>query len=336
MESASHLLFTPNSPVEIESFAVPTPSAKQVLVRNTHTQVSAGSEMNFLRHGAQAYGFKDSVSRISIGYMAVGRVAQVGADVAGFAVGDRVVTGGNHASHTLVDLSTPAFIEKIPDGVSDEVAGFIALGDVALHGIRRASLQIDESVAVFGAGMVGQLTVQFARLSGTSPIIVVDLIDARLEKAQRSGATHIVNAGRDNAVQAIRALTGGVGAETVFHCTQIANILQQLLECAAERATLVLTGSPPGTATIRLQEELLRREITIVGNYEAGLMQTHAYWPWTRQRNRRACLRLLSEGQLRFDHLITHVVPYTDAPEIFEMMLRGSENWLGVVFKWSE
>jgi threonine dehydrogenase-like Zn-dependent dehydrogenase len=292
--------------------------------------------MNFLRHGAQAYGFKDSASRISIGYMAVGRVAQVGAEVVGFAIGDRVVTGGNHASHTLVDLSTPTFIEKIPDGVSDEVAGFIALGDVALHGVRRASLQIDESVAVFGAGMVGQLTAQFARLSGAYPVVAVDLIDARLDKAKLSGATHLVNAGRDNAVQAIRALTGGAGAETVFHCTQIANILQQLLECAAERATLVLTGSPPGTATIRLQEELLRKEITIVGNYEAGLMQAHAYWPWTRQRNRRACLRLLSEGQLRLDHLITHVVPYTDAPEIFEMMLRGSDNWLGVVFKWAD
>lgn len=334
--SANRLLFTPSSPVEIESFAVPTPGPKQVLVRNTHTQVSAGSEMNFLRHGAQAYGFKDSASRISIGYMAVGRVAQVGAEVVGFAIGDRVVTGGNHASHTLVDLSTPTFIEKIPDGVSDEVAGFIALGDVALHGVRRASLQIDESVAVFGAGMVGQLTAQFARLSGAYPVVAVDLIDARLDKAKLSGATHLVNAGRDNAVQAIRALTGGAGAETVFHCTQIANILQQLLECAAERATLVLTGSPPGTATIRLQEELLRKEITIVGNYEAGLMQAHAYWPWTRQRNRRACLRLLSEGQLRLDHLITHVVPYTDAPEIFEMMLRGSDNWLGVVFKWAD
>ncbi|MEP7199228.1 MAG: zinc-binding dehydrogenase, partial [Chloroflexota bacterium] len=312
------------------------PAANQLLVRVARSQVSAGSEMNFLRHGAAGYGLPPgSPSRMAIGYMTVGRIAAIGDGVTGYTVGERVVTGGTHASHHLVDLSNPnAPIERVPDNVSDDVAGFAALGDVALHGVRRASLQIDESVAVFGMGIVGQLTLQLARLSGAHPLIAVDLFDSRLDKAKQSGATHIVNASRDDPVQAIRAITHGVGAETVFHCTQVANILQSLLESAAERATIVLTGSPPGTATIGLQAELLRRELTIVGNYEVGLTQPHGYWPWTRGRNRRACLRLMSEGRLQLDHLITHVVPHTDAQEIFEMMLRGGEDWLGVVFKW--
>ncbi|MBI5878525.1 MAG: zinc-binding alcohol dehydrogenase [Chloroflexi bacterium] len=329
------LLFSQGPLIERESFDVPAPGPGQVLVRNTHTHVSAGSEMNFLRHGPVAYGLKPGASRVSIGYMTVGSVEQVGPGVANFAPGDRVVTGGNHASHTLVDLNTPAFLDKVPDGVPSEWAGFVALGDVALHGVRRASLQIDQSVAVFGMGMVGQLTAQFASLSGASPVIGVDLVDARLDKALKYGSTHVVNAGREDAVAAIRTLTGA-GAEAVFHCTQVAGILQSLMECAAERGILVLTGSPPGTATIRLQEELLRRELTIVGNYELGLMTPHAYWRWTRQRNRRACLRLMAEGRLNLGHLITHVAPYTDAQKMFEMLLRGSEDWLGVVFQWPQ
>ena len=315
---------------------MPEPGPHQVLVRVARTQVSAGSEMNFIRHGAAGYGLPaDSPERVPIGYMAVGRVAALGAGVEGYTAGERVLSGGTHGSHWLVDLDNPnAYLEKVPEGVSDDAAGFAVLGDVALHGVRRAALQIDESVAVFGMGMVGQLTLQLARLSGAYPLIAVDIADARLEKARLSGATHVVNAARDDPARAIRAITGGAGAETIFHCTQVAGILQNLLEAAADRGTIVLTGSAPGTAQIGLQAELLRHELTIIGIYEAAMNQPHAYWPWTRRRNRRACLRLMNEKQLRMDQLITHVVPPEQAQAVFEMMLRGSEDWLGVVFAW--
>jgi len=331
------LLFGPGLHVEVEKIEVPDPGPHEVLVQVTRTQVSAGSEMNFIRHGAAGYGLPaGSPERVPIGYMAVGRVAAVGSGVEGYTPGERVLSGGTHGSHWLVDLDNPnAYLEKVPDGVSDEAAGFAVLGDVALHGVRRAALQIDESVAVFGMGMVGQLTLQLARLSGGYPLIAVDIADARLEKARLSGATHVVNAARDDPARAIREITGGAGAETIFHCTQVAGILQNLLEAAADRGTIVLTGSAPGTAQIGLQAELLRHELTIVGIYEAAMNQPHAYWPWTRRRNRRACLRLINEAQLRMDQLITHVVPPEQAQAVFEMMLRGSEDWLGVVFAWA-
>jgi threonine dehydrogenase-like Zn-dependent dehydrogenase len=331
------LLFGPGLHVEVEKIEVPDPGPHEVLVQVTRTQVSAGSEMNFIRHGAAGYGLPaGSPERVPIGYMAVGRVAALGAGVEDYTTGERVLSGGTHGSHWLVDLDNPnAYLEKVPDGVSDEAAGFAVLGDVALHGVRRAALQIDESVAVFGMGMVGQLTLQLARLSGGYPLIAVDIADARLEKARLSGATHVVNAARDDPARAIREITGGAGAETIFHCTQVAGILQNLLEAAADRGTIVLTGSAPGTAQIGLQAELLRHELTIVGIYEAAMNQPHAYWPWTRRRNRRACLRLINEAQLRMDQLITHVVPPEQAQAVFEMMLRGSEDWLGVVFAWA-
>ncbi len=96
----------------------------------------------------------------------------------------------------------------------------------------------------------------------------------------------------------------------------------------------MLTGSPPGTATIRLKEELLRKELVLTGTYEAGLTQTHAYWPWSRARNRRACLRLMAAGKLQLSHLLTHVVPAAEAGKIYDLVLGGSTGWLGIVFKW--
>lgn len=332
------LLFHPNARIEIENFEVPRPVDRQILVAVTRSQVSAGSELNYIRGGPQAYGIvqADPARGYPIGYMAVGRVIQLGAGATGFAPGDRVLTGGHHASHWLVDPAQPGgHIYHVPDEVGDDAAGFAILGDVALHGVRRAQLQIDQSVAVFGMGMVGQLTLQLARLSGAHPLIAVDLSDMRLERARLSGATHLINAAREDAVARIRAITAGAGAEAIFHCTPAASILQQLLAACADRGRVVLTGSAPGTATIGLQEDLLRREITITGIYETRLDEAHPYWPWTRARNRRACLRLMAEERLQVDGLITHVVPVGQTQAMFETMLRGTDDWLGVVVDWS-
>ena len=337
MNLGNRLMFSSNpASVVLEAFELRAVATCQVLVRNSRTHASAGSEMNFLRHGPVAYGLPAGTPRANIGYMTAGRVIAAGAEVEGFSVGDRVVTGGSHASHTIVDIGAVSAINHIPDSVSDDIAGFAALGEVALHGVRRACIQIDQSVVVFGMGMVGQLVTQFARLSGAYPILAVDLIDARLEKAERSGATHIINASGQDVVRRVKEITQGRGADVVLHCSQAASILQQALECAADRGSVVLTGSPPGTATIRLQEEILRKELRFTGTYTRGLMQPHPYWGWTPHRNREVFLRMIASGQLEISHLISHVVSAYEAPDIYTQMLSGGENWLGVVFDWSD
>jgi threonine dehydrogenase-like Zn-dependent dehydrogenase len=258
--------------------------------------------------------------------------------VEGFRPGDRALVFGNHASHVLADMSDlqawRSYPDRLPDGVTDEQACYAVLGDVALHGVRRGTLQIDESIAIFGVGVVGQLTVQFVRLSGAHPIVAVDLYQRRLELARQGGATHTVDASQEDSVAAVLAATGG-GAQTVFHCSPVAQLLQTTLRAAGMRGKVVLTGSAPGTAEIGLQVELLRRELTILGNYETGLHEPHAYWPWTRQRNRAACYRLIAGGQLAVDQLTSHVVPPRRAEEMYRMMAAGGDGWMSVFFDWS-
>jgi len=320
--------------VEIEDHDFPDPSPNQMLVRVTRSQVSAGSEMN----GIRAIQNQPDVRR-PIGYATVGYVEKLGLGVADYREGDRVLCFGNHATHCLVSLTTDggdwqSQPDRVPDGITDEQAAFGVLGDVALHGVRRGTLQLDESVAVFGAGTVGQLTIQFARISGTYPIVAVDLVPSRLDKARLSGATHVVDASQGNPVEGVRAATGGRGAEAVFHCSANPKLLQTTLEAAADRGTIVLSGSAPGTAEIGLQVELLRRELTIVGNYETGLLEPHPYWRWTRRRNRRATFRLIASGQLKVDHLLTHIVSPARAQEMYRMIAAGGSDWLTVTFAW--
>jgi threonine dehydrogenase-like Zn-dependent dehydrogenase len=162
----------------------------------------------------------------------------------------------------------------------------------------------------------------------------VDLYAKRLELARLGGATHTVDASKEDSVAAVLAATSG-GAQTVFHCSPVARLLQTTLSSAGMRAKVVLTGSAPGTAEIRLQEELLRRELTILGNYETGLSVDHPYWPWTRQRNRAACYRLIETGQLLVDGLTSHVVPPERAEEMYRMMLEGGDSWMSIFFDWA-
>jgi threonine dehydrogenase-like Zn-dependent dehydrogenase len=335
MVQARQLVFRSDRRVVIEEFDLPGPGPGQVLVRHTHTQVSAGTEMNFFRLNPA----DGPLTRSTPGYMGTGVVLQAGAGVTGFVAGDRVVTCGNHCSHWLAEPADTGpfkwYIQRLDDRISDAAGGFVTLADVSLHGVRRAGLQIDESVAVFGLGIVGQLTVQLARLSGAHPIIAVDLSDRRLELALAGGATHTINAAREDVEAAVMAVTGGRGAETVFHCAPAAQALQTAMQAGGERAKIVLTASAPGLAEIGLQRELLRREQTILGVYQIGMQRDPTpYWPWTNLRNRQACLRLMAAGHLQVDPLITHVAPYTEAESMVQMMLSGTDAWLGVVFRW--
>ena len=327
------LIARPELRVDVEEFEIPEPGPGQMLVRVKRSQISAGSELNGLRlldevgHGERG-----------LGYTLVGVVERVGPAVTGFRPGDRVLAFGEHASHYVADLndrtSWRSYPDRLPEGITDEQACFGTLGDVALHSVRRAALQIDESVVVLGAGVVGQLVIQFCRLSGAYPIIAVDLVPARLELARELGASQVIDASAADVPAGVMALTGGSGAETVFHCSANPQLLQTAMAAAAMRGTVVLTGSAPGLATIGLQDELLRHELTIVGTYESGLNEAHPYWPWTRQRNRAACFRLIAQGHLQVDSLVSHVVPPERTQEIYHTLAAGGEGWMSVLFDW--
>lgn len=332
-EIGSRLVLVGANGVEVETFDVPEPGPGQILIRVNRSQVSAGSEKNAL------LGASSSDARRPTGYTTVGVALAVGAGAADFAPGDRVLTFGNHGSHWLVDSTAETemrtSIQRIGYDITDEQAAFAVLGDVSLHGVRRAELQIDESVAIFGQGVVGQLVTAFCRLSGAYPIIAIDLDAERLKLAGKSGATHTVDASKADPVEAVRELTGD-GAQSIFHATRDSKVLVPCMEAAADRGKLILVGSPPGTVEIGLQVELLRRELDIRGTYLRGLENNpHPYWPWTRYRNRKAVMRLIDSGDLQVDHLISHVAKPEAANALFQKILAGTEGWMSVFFDWT-
>ena len=325
--------FGAGSSVSIDTVEIQDPAGNQLLVKATRSLISAGTEFNMLESPTQ--------ETRAPGYSLVGHVVEIGGEVEGYGVGDRVLTYLKHQGAGLITMDPDidsrwgcGDADHIPDDLSDEDATFVVLGDVALHGVRRAGPSIGDSVAVFGQGSLGQMVTQFARMAGAYPVIGVDLLDERLQLAERSGASHTVNAGRDDPVSAIQEITGG-GARFVFMVTRTPKILPDCMRAAAAGGTVSMTGSPPGTVEIGLQEELLRKELRIIGTHQGLYPRTpFHHFQWTRGANRQFIFDAMSREEFRVAHLISHHVPYQEAPNMYDMIARGPEGWQSIILEW--
>ena len=106
-------------------------------------------------------------SPIPLGYSLAGRVIEVGANISGVNIGDRVACGGaGYANHAEINYVPKNLMVRIPDAVDDIDAAFVTVGAIALQGVRQTEPKLGEKVAVIGLGLLGQLTIQLLKANG--------------------------------------------------------------------------------------------------------------------------------------------------------------------------
>jgi len=193
---------------------VPCPSVRsgQLLIRSTRTLVSVGTERMLVEFGKAGWiekarqqpdkvrmvldkiktdglvpTFESAMNKLDqplpLGYCNVGRIMATGKGVAGFDVGDRVVSNGKHAEAVTVPVNLYA---RVPEGVSDDEAAFAVLGAIALQGIRLVQPTLGESVVVTGLGLIGLVTVQLLRAHGCR-VLGLDFDPAKTALARKFG-----------------------------------------------------------------------------------------------------------------------------------------------------
>ncbi len=305
----------------------PEPGPNDVLVR-VHRVGVCGSDVHYYTHG-RIGGFIVE-KPIVLGHEMAGVIEDVGPGVDRSRIGERVAVepgvpdrtcewcrrGRYNLCPNVVFMATPPydgaladyivspsdFAFALPDNVSLDEGAMMEPLSVGVYAIHRSGLKAGDTVAVFGAGPIGLVTLQVARAAGAGAITVIDLEPGRLATAKRLGATTIINAKETNAVEALMAGTGNRGVDIVFEAAGNARTAGDAVRIAKRGGKVVMIGLPPEDNFPYPLVYAMAREIDIFTVFRYANV-----YP--------AAIALVAEGRVDTKSLITHRFPLEKAED---------------------
>jgi len=180
--------------------------------------------------------------------------------------------------------------------------------------INRAKVVPGSSVAVFGCGGVGLNAIQAAALMGAGKVIAVDVFDQKLEWSREFGATHLVNAAKEDAVERIQQLCGRGGADYAIEAIGGAKTIEQAFAAVHRGGTVVIIGVSPDGTRLSIDPQMLLQERILTGSSFGG----------SRQRvDLPMFVDLFMEGKYKLRELISRQVELEDLNHAYELLERG-------------
>ena len=230
---------------------------------------------------------------------------------------------GSFAEKTLVAAGQ---CTKVDPAVRPEVAGLLGCGVMAGLGAAMHTGEVGQgdSVAVFGCGGVGDAAIAGARLAGATTIVAIDLDDRKLEWAKDFGATHVVNASKTDPVEAVRAVTGGNGADVCIEAVGHPAVFEQAFFARDLAGTLVQVGVP--TPDMRIELPF----IELFGR--GGRIKPSWYGDCLPNRDFPLLIDLHLQGRLPLERFVTETIRLDEVEEAFHKMERGEVLRSVVVF----
>jgi len=277
---------------------------------------------------------------LPLGYCNVGVVIEIGSDVTGFEVGDRVASNGAHAEVVVVPQNLCAII---PDEVDDNNAVFTVIGAIGLQGVRLAKPTLGEVFVVIGLGLIGLVTVQLLRAQGCR-VLGVDTDSSKVELARLLGAeTADVSKGGDPLAIATAFSRGrGVDGVLITASTKSNQPVAQAAAMCRKRGRIVLVGVT-GLALDR--NDFFKKELSFQvscsygpGRYDPAYEQEGHDYPigyvrWTEQRNFEAVLDMMASGAVDCRKLLSHRYPISKATSAYDL-LASDERYLGILLEY--
>jgi len=308
----------------VEPYEVTPPGRKEVLVGAICSLVSPGTERAGYLDLPNTLG---SFPRMP-GYCMVGNILLSGPG-SGVSSGDTVIAWAAHGSIASVPADK---ILKVPEDIRAERAVFTPIGAIAIQGLRKARLEPGESVAVVGAGLIGQLTLRLAAIAGAHPIIAIARSKERLETALRDGADRVI--ATNDEPDAI----DGVNADVVIELTGVPEAIGTAIRTVRPGGRIILAGSTRGvTHDPELLSALHSKGASLIGAHIASNPQNSTFpgrWPMKSEWS--AVLGLIADGRLAVDDLLTDRVQPPDIPEMYQRLAAPGDRSIGVLIRWDE
>jgi L-iditol 2-dehydrogenase len=227
-------------------------------------------------------------------------------------------TDGGFCEYQVNNINT---LISIPDTMSDEEATLVVTAGTAMYGLTElGGLVAGESVVVTGPGPIGLLGVAVAKALGAEPVILTGTRDNRLQIGRQLGADHVINVRNENAVEAIRRITGGVGADYVVECSGAPDAVSEAAHMLSRGGKICLAAFPHEITPVDIPH-IVRNNIYLFGIRGEGKSATH-----------RAAAFM---SQKRFDatKIHTHTFPLEDLPTAIRYARDRVEDAIKVVVK---
>lgn len=362
--------------VVVEEVPAPLVSSSNILVRVMHSCISVGTELSGVKmSGLPLYqralkqpdnvkrvldmmrdqGVKRTLDRVlgklaagsATGYSVAGEVIEVGSEVEGFNVGDRVACAGagvaNHAEIVNVPVNLAV---RVPHAIDTALASTVTLGAIALQGVRRAQPTLGETIVVVGLGILGQLTAQMLKANGCK-VIGVDLSADRVELALANGMDAGFSPASEHYVERVAKHTGGMGADAVIitAATPDHQVISDAMQCCRKKGRVVLVGDV-GLNLNRADFYKKELDFLISSSYGPGRYDPYyeeggqdypiGYVRWTENRNMQAYLELLATRGVRLDNLAHAPYPIDKADEAYTFLQKDGARSLLVLLQYAE
>jgi threonine 3-dehydrogenase len=329
---------TPDAGFTIGKVEKPSPGPKDVLIKVSLASV-CGTDFHITNWDEW------SANRIKpplvYGHEFCGVIEQVGDRVEGLAPGDFVsaemhlscghclqcMEGRQHICENVkifgVDLPgcfaeyvvIPAKqIVKLPESIKPEYGALLdSLGN-SVHAVSRANVA-GKSVHVVGCGPLGLFAIAVAKAMGALRVFASDVSAYRLDLAQKAGADAVLDAGKVQASDEIKALTRNQGVDVVLEMSGSPVAINDALKSLKLGGTVVLMGIPKGNVELDINRDIIFKEATVIGVNGRQIFQT-----WI------LMLDLLTSGKLNLDFIITHELPMTEFGQAMELIRRGESG----------
>ena len=316
---------------------VPVPARAEVLVRIDAVAICA-TDLEIIHSGSPAsiQGGLPFNKNFTPGHEYMGTVAALGPDVDEFSIGERIsveihagcgqckrcrqgmytsclnygkpekghrangfTTDGGFAEYAVNHINTLA---RVPDTMTDAEATLVVTAGTSMYGLTElGGLVAGESVVVIGPGPIGLLAVAVAKALGASPVILTGTRNKRLAIGRELGADRVININDEDAVEVVKQLTGGIGADYVVECAGTEATINQAIHMTNRGGKICLAAFPHEPVTTDLAH-LVKNNIYAYGIRGEG-----------RSATRRA-MTLMAEKRFDATKIHTHTFPLADLP----------------------
>lgn len=367
-------VFLQRGNVQLHDIAMPLEHDNNIIVKVHYSFISTGTEgatlvasgqslfskftQNAQNHAQKVLGalkengvagtialIKEKINQVMpLGYSCAGQVVHVGKNVTNFRIGDYVACAGAAYAHHADLVTIPQNLAvKIYDPAILKQASLTTIGSIAMQGVRRAQLQLGETVCVLGLGLIGQITVQLVNLAG-GKVIASDLIDTKVDLARNFGAYHSFNALKNNVVDEVAFATAhkGVDVTIIAASSESGKIIDHAMHITRRKGKVILVGDVKIDFN---REQFYTKEIDFLiscsygpGRYDKsyeinGNDYPYDYVRWTENRNMELFVKLLEEKKVNVDPLISHEFDLNSVEQAYECLQKSDA--LGIILSYS-